>query len=466
MMRGAAGSRPNVGYTIVKVVVTGGAGQLGTALLRRLARERSIREIVSLDVRPPIVASGKVSHVIADVRDPAIEEHFRGADAVFHLAFIVTKVMDRDDFETINVGGSKNVFERAYAAGVRQLVYASSVAAYGVVDRTDVVTEDTPRVRDPGFAYAACKYDVEAFLDEWEAAHPDVTVARMRPSVLLGARIEHNLGVALRYRTIPALPKPVPMVWDEDVADAFALAFKNKARGAFNLSCDEPLDGAGLARAGHLRLIPLPEGAIRTTLALSDFLADQGIGVDPAWVRAVTAELTPYDTRRAREVLGWKPAYPTGETVIRRFVETAPSVMDPRLQLFFRMVDFGAQRAKPIPDLQHTVADAHLWLLGPGGGDVALHVRHGRIRITFGVPRPPGSVAMIKTSHFLDMLAGRMDFSVAQVTGRLKVEGEATGAFLVGGMVAQFRKQAESAPGLAGKALSLFSGWLAREDRR
>lgn len=448
----------------MKVVVTGGAGQLGTALLRRLARERAVREIVSLDVRPPVVASGKVSHVIADVRDPGIEQHFRGADAVAHLAFIVTKVMDRRTFEDINVGGSRNVFERAHAAGVRRFAYASSVAAYGVVDRTDTVTEDTPRVRDPSFAYAACKHDVEAFLDRWEAAHPDTAVARMRPSVLLGTRIEHNLGLALRLRTIPALPKPVPMVWDEDVADAFALALKQGARGAFNLSCDAPLDGEGLARAGRLRLIPLPDSALRTTLALSDFLADHGAGVDPAWVRAVTADLTPYDTRRAREVLGWRPAYPTGEAVIRRFVEMAPTVLDPRLRLFFRMVDFGARRAPPIPDLQHTVADAHLWLLGPGGGDVALHIREGRVRVTLGVPRPPSSVAIIRASHFMDLLAGRTDFSVAQVTGRLRVEGEATAAFLVGGMVTQFKKQKDAAPGLAGKALSFFASKLSRED--
>jgi UDP-glucose 4-epimerase len=451
----------------VKVVVTGGAGQLGTVILRRLVRERSVREIVSLDVRPPVVASGKVSHVIADVRDPSIEELFRGADAVLHLAFVVTRLMDRDAFESINVGGSRNVFERAYAAGVRQFVYASSVAAYGVVDRTDLVTEDTPRVRDPSFAYAACKYDVEAFLDEWEAAHPEVTVARMRPSVLMGARIEHNLGVALRYRTIPALPRPVPMVWDEDVADAFALALKARARGGFNLTCDEPLDGAGLARAGHLRLVPLPEGAIRTTMALSDFLSERGVGIDPAWVRAITKDLAPYDTRRAREVLGWKPMCPRGEDVIRRFVELAPGPMDPRLRLLFRTVDLVARRSKPIPDLQHTVADVHLWLLGPGGGDVAFHIRDGRIRVTFGAPRPTGSVAIIKTSHFLDLLAGRTDFSVAQVTGKLRVEGEATAAFLVGGLVAQLKKQKESAAGLASRAGSLFSRWLsnARESR-
>lgn len=449
----------------MKVVVTGGAGQLGTVVLRKLALDRSIKEIVSLDVRPPVVASGKVKHVVADVRDPGIEEHFRGADAVIHLAFIVMKVLDPAEFEAINVGGSKNVFERAYAAGVRQFVYASSVAAYGVIERSEVVTEDTERVRDPSFPYSACKFDVEAFLDEWEKEHPDVTVARMRPTVLMGARIEHSLGAFLRYRMMLAFPAKIPIVWDEDVADAFALALKKKASGAFNLTCDEPLDGAGLAAVGGLRLLPMPESTLEPTKALLEFLSKRGIGADPAWIRLAHMSLSPYDTRRAKEVLGWKPSCPTGADVIKRFAERDSGRMDPRLTLFFKLADLGAQRAPIIHDLVHTVSDSHLWLTGPGGGDRTIQIRNGRIRIVPGVPRRPVSVAIMKTSHFFDLLAGRTDFSVAQVTGRLKTEGDPTATFMVGGMVSLFRKQKEDATGLRKRVISAFTSWLSKEKQ-
>lgn len=445
----------------MKVVVTGGAGQLGTNVLRRLARETAIRELVSLDVRPPTVASSKVSHVIADVRDPAIEDCFRGADAVIHLAFIVTKLLNRSDFESINTFGSKNVFERALAAGVRQIVYASSVAAYGVVDRSEPVDEDTPRIRDSTFAYAACKYDVEAFLDELTARHPELLVARMRPSVLMGPRIEHNLGIALRYRTLPALPKPVPMVWDEDVADAFALALLKKAKGGFNLSCDEPLTGEGLARAGGMRIVPLPEGAMRTSMALSDFLADQGIGIDPAWIRASTYELSPYDTRRAKEVLGWQPRYPTGEAVIRRFVETDPGWMDPRLRAFARIASFGAERAHATDSLSVPDTDAHLWLVGPGGGDIRLQVRDGRLAASIGVPRPPQSVAIMRTADFFELASGRTSMAEILSDGRLQIEGNETAMLLTEELVSQLNKQKEAVLALPKKALSfLASRWL------
>src|SRR5262245_30148798 len=106
----------------MRIVVTGGSGQLGTLVLRRLAGDRSVSSIVSIDLRPPLVASGRVRAVVADVRDPDLEKHFEGADALVHLAFQVTQHALGGAFESVNVGGSKNVFEAARRAGVRRIV--------------------------------------------------------------------------------------------------------------------------------------------------------------------------------------------------------------------------------------------------------------------------------------------------------------------------------------------------------
>ncbi|HTO97654.1 MAG TPA: NAD-dependent epimerase/dehydratase family protein, partial [Myxococcales bacterium] len=75
----------------MRVAVTGGSGQLGTLLLRRLADDRRVKEIVALDLRPPLIVSGKLRDVRADVRDPGIGEHLRGCEALIHLAFLVAK---------------------------------------------------------------------------------------------------------------------------------------------------------------------------------------------------------------------------------------------------------------------------------------------------------------------------------------------------------------------------------------
>ena len=67
----------------------------------------------------------------ADVRDgDLVADLLRGSDALVHLAFIVTPHLPREVFEAINIEGSKNVFRAAAAAGVRRIVYCSSLAAY------------------------------------------------------------------------------------------------------------------------------------------------------------------------------------------------------------------------------------------------------------------------------------------------------------------------------------------------
>src|SRR5205085_7255615 len=134
-------------------------------------------EIAALAPRPPLIVSGKLRVVRADVRDKGIGAHLKDCDALVHLAFMLAKRADRRTQDEVNVEGSKNVFRAAVDAGVKRIVYASSVAAYGVVPGLPVpVVESTPRTRQPGFWYACAKYDVEAFLDELEAAHPEISI--------------------------------------------------------------------------------------------------------------------------------------------------------------------------------------------------------------------------------------------------------------------------------------------------
>src|SRR4051812_30698818 len=242
----------------MRVAVTGGSGQLGTLVLRRLAGERSVKEIVAIDVRPPLVSSGKLRDVRADVRDAKLGEYLGGCDALVHLAFMVAKRGPRALQDDVNVRGSANVFRSAVAAGVRRIVYASSVAAYGVVPSLALpVTEETPRMRQTGFWYACAKFDVEEMLDALEREHPDLAVTRLRPAILIGRRMDHQLGALMRRGYLPAAAA-LPVVWDEDAADAFLLALKSGVRGAFNLAADDPLPARELAKAAGLRVLRIP----------------------------------------------------------------------------------------------------------------------------------------------------------------------------------------------------------------
>jgi len=112
------------------IVVTGATGHIGNVLTRQLtAQGQAVRALVMPgdDLRP---LSGLDAEVVyGDVTDLAsLESAFTGADIVFHLAGIVTIMpgMARV-LEQVNVGGVRNVAAACRAAGVRRLVYTSSV---------------------------------------------------------------------------------------------------------------------------------------------------------------------------------------------------------------------------------------------------------------------------------------------------------------------------------------------------
>ncbi len=417
----------------MRIVVTGGAGQLGTAVIRRLLQNRK-HTIVCLDTRPPLVVpAGRVRAVRADIRDHTIRRYLETADALVHLAFVMSAPLSRPELHAINVDGSRNVFRAAADVGIRHILYASSVAAYGLVPgHPTPVVEDTPRKNQSWFAYASAKYEVEAFLDDFERDHPDIAVTRFRPGILVGAHMDHALGRALRAGVLPYTSRaPLPVVWDEDVADAFALALDGRAAGAFNLVADEPLSARMLARATGLRSVPAPRILLKVLNTLAR-VADSG------WVDGA-AVVPVFSAEKAKRELGWTPRCPTSRAVIEHFRREILQRLDPRLRAFFAAVALVG-RFRPPPDEARGVrARVHLHLGGPRGGDVGILLEDGRLRIARGIPRPPTSIARVPAETFLDFLRGKQSFSTAQMTGRVQIEGDPSAAMLLQGMVTTFR---------------------------
>ena len=113
----------------MKVLVTGGAGVVGRALCRELLKRGVCVRVLSLpgdslvQSLPPSVevAYGNV----ADYE--SIRPAFDGVDCVFHLAATLLS-NDADAFEKINAGGTRNVVSACQDAGVRRLLYVSSIS--------------------------------------------------------------------------------------------------------------------------------------------------------------------------------------------------------------------------------------------------------------------------------------------------------------------------------------------------
>jgi len=125
----------------MRVLVTGGAGFIGSHTVARLLAEgHSVRVLDDLSTgkRENLAPfGGAVEFLEGDITDvAAVERAVAGMDAVMHLAAVVSVPVsvERTAFaHAVNATGTLNVLEAARRAGVRRVAYASSAAVYGAI---------------------------------------------------------------------------------------------------------------------------------------------------------------------------------------------------------------------------------------------------------------------------------------------------------------------------------------------
>ncbi|MCQ4160642.1 SDR family oxidoreductase [Roseomonas sp. GC11] len=160
----------------MKIIVTGGAGFLGSRLIRALlARGASIPglpafdAIVSVDLAPCPVQDARVSSVVGDIADPALLARVVTADtaAIYHLAAVVSGQAEAE-FEVgmrVNLDGTRALLDAARATGAApRFVFASSLAVFGG-PMPAVVPEDLALL--PQSSYGAQKAIGELLVNDY-----------------------------------------------------------------------------------------------------------------------------------------------------------------------------------------------------------------------------------------------------------------------------------------------------------
>src|SRR5205814_3540683 len=116
----------------------------GTSVLRVLALDGDVEEIVGIARRPPATPFPKTTWARRDLICDELVEVFEGADAVIHLAWAIQPSRDEPALRAVNIGGSARVFDAVARAGVPALIYASSVGAYSPGPKDNAVDESWP----------------------------------------------------------------------------------------------------------------------------------------------------------------------------------------------------------------------------------------------------------------------------------------------------------------------------------
>ncbi len=168
------------------VLVTGGAGFIGTRLVPALRESGRFRHVVTLDC----VAGGNTD-IVADITSPLVGLDMAHPDTgdryefslCFHLAGIAKEPGFPDDtYFAVNDIGTGHVLDWCDANGVKSIIFTSTMMVFGAGEtrfaESDALSPDT--------AYGASKALAEERLRTWAAKNPERRIRVVRPGVVFG----------------------------------------------------------------------------------------------------------------------------------------------------------------------------------------------------------------------------------------------------------------------------------------
>lgn len=310
----------------MRVAVTGASGLLGANLAVELARRGATvvctrRGTSRIDHLPGDLG---LEWVEADLGDlPALTRAFAGCEAVFHCAARVSlRRKPTPELWRDNVGGTQNVLNAVRAAGVRRLVYASSIEALGISESREPVDETVEWNLDRlGLANGYARTKRQALLSVLDAARRDVDAVAVSPTVMLGPYDARPSSGTLIVEVLrgKALGWPAGrnnFVDVRDVARGMIAALERGRRGEdyilgnVNLSFREIL--TIVARLGGVRPPRFPAPRLATSLVGALGEAAQGVTgrewpVNVSVARYLNSDGYQFRIDKARRELGYEP---------------------------------------------------------------------------------------------------------------------------------------------------------------
>jgi UDP-glucuronate 4-epimerase len=310
-----------------KVLVTGGAGFIGSHLVDRLlsSGDSHVTVVDNLsDFYDPAIKRANISSHLGDPRFEFVEADIcdaprmnalfarSGFDWVVHLAAragVRPSLEQPLAYEETNVRGTYVLLEATRIHGVGRFIFGSSSSVYGVNSRLPF-SEDDPDLR-PVSPYAASKLAGEAACHVYSHLY-GLKVICLRFFTVYGARQRPDLAIHKFVRLISE-GRPIPVFGDpttqrdytyiDDIIDGVvaAMSYDGSRYEVINLGESEAVELG--------RLIRLIEGALAVRATIDHQPPQPG-----------DVPVTYADIRKARRLLGYNPTTPV-ETGIEKFVE-------------------------------------------------------------------------------------------------------------------------------------------------
>jgi len=298
----------------MNILITGGAGFVGTNLVAKLAGNPAHRIRVlddeSLGKREYLSEFEGVEFVKGDIRDgECLSQVLKGRDAVVHLAAdtrVMDSIADPSKNFSVNVCGSFELLQRAREAGIRRIVNASTGGA--------ILGEAEPPVHEgmvanPLSPYGAAKLAVEGYMSAFSGSY-GMNAISLRFSNLYGPRSYHKGSVVAAFYKDLLAGRPLTVYGDgsqrrdflfvEDLVDGIVRAMDSEVTGVFQLGSSRPTSLNELIEA--IRKVVEPSIGVRVNY--EDFRQGE---IHSTWC----------DIGRARASFGFDPSTSLGDGLQR-----------------------------------------------------------------------------------------------------------------------------------------------------
>ncbi|SMF30703.1 NAD-dependent epimerase/dehydratase family protein [Pseudobacteriovorax antillogorgiicola] len=313
----------------MRVLVTGGGGFLGRAIIRQLLKAGHEVSTINRSQYPDLEATGVQCFQgdIADWKD--VTQAVAGVDAVIHTAAKAGMWGPYDDYFKANVTGTQNIIRACQEFDVQRLVYTSSPSVVFGGDNQEGVDETAPYPKHYLAHYPRTKAMAERLV--LNAKSPKLSVVSLRPHLIWGPGDNHLAPRLIqrqrqkRLRFIGKMSGKVDAVYVENAAYAHCLALER-------LEPDAPINGQSYFITNHepwpteklINTILFSAGvepvtkrvprqlAIGAGLLLEYIYTFFKIKAEPPMTRFVAKQLSTshwFDTKAAVEELGYEPPY-------------------------------------------------------------------------------------------------------------------------------------------------------------
>ncbi len=307
-----------------RFLITGASGFLGG----RLAEVLSADGIAARATTRLIARAKHLPNIEWASCDLGNEDELRralsGVETVFHCAALAGPPGSLDQYEEANVRGTVRLAKLAAEAGVKNLIYISSISVYGLppsryLDETAPYDE---RAADRGL-YTQTKLAAEKALLEYARNNPTPRVITLRPGTIYGPGSKLPIG----RLTLPSSNNrpliaggrraPMPLTYVDNLIDAMLAAARSQSStgSVYNVIDSPECDQGEVARAllqvsgGRIRPMFIPYGAVWMMMLGIDLLSlvrHGRMGTARYRLKRTLADMR-YPCVAAREELGWTP---------------------------------------------------------------------------------------------------------------------------------------------------------------